>query len=380
MSVQTVLRADSGRFTRSLLALAAAALVAPAVGMVGTATAHATTDACGTDIGSDNTDTTDDSGDTAAGVIRPAADLLTIDPGDGTCAALYTSSGDPEDDGAQVGDTLTARYRRRCCARAVRWSDDFGFLVHHSRRRGCRPVPFGAQITGLLPGASGTSTYKLRAGDKGDSIGFCVTLSADGYLTDVTSSDSVEVFQPWTVVNKRATVSGIAKVGQQLLANLPTMKPVADDESVQWLRGDSEIDGATSATYTVKPADVGKKLSFTVTLSLDGYADQNFDSNAVGPVNAASKTDIFGATPKIAGAAAVGKTLKAIPGKWKTKDVTLKYQWFAGKKPINGATTAKYKVTKKVVGKRLRVVVTGTKTGFTTTKTSSAPTKPVKQK
>ncbi|WP_110206489.1 hypothetical protein [Nocardioides daejeonensis] len=69
--------------------------------------------------------------------------------------------------------------------------------------------------------------------------------------------------------------------------------------------------------------------------------------------------------PVIKGKTKVKKLLKVTKGTWSTSDVTLKYQWLRNGKAIKKATKATYKVTKADKGKKLKVKVTATKSGFT---------------
>ncbi len=80
--------------------------------------------------------------------------------------------------------------------------------------------------------------------------------------------------------------------------------------------------------------------------------------------------------PKVSGKAKVGKKLKTNKGSWNTT-VAVKYQWLRNGKAIKGATKAKYKVTKKDKGKKLKVKVTASKSGW---KSASATSKAVKIK
>lgn len=76
-------------------------------------------------------------------------------------------------------------------------------------------------------------------------------------------------------------------------------------------------------------------------------------------------------TPTISGTAKVGKTLKAIAGRWQPWGVRLSYQWYRSGTKIVGATHSTYRVKSNSTGKKLRVKVTGKKSGYTTvTKTS----------
>ncbi len=77
-------------------------------------------------------------------------------------------------------------------------------------------------------------------------------------------------------------------------------------------------------------------------------------------------------TPKISGTAKVGQKLTARPGAW-TTGTTLTFQWYANGARITGATKSVYTLTSGQRGTKVKVKVTGRKSGYTTaTKTSAA--------
>jgi hypothetical protein len=61
--------------------------------------------------------------------------------------------------------------------------------------------------------------------------------------------------------------------------------------------------------------------------------------------------------PRIRGVAAVTEVLRVTRGAWNPTKVTRKMQWLANGKRIKGATKARLRVTKKLVGKRISVRV-----------------------
>lgn len=83
-------------------------------------------------------------------------------------------------------------------------------------------------------------------------------------------------------------------------------------------------------------------------------------------------------TPKISGTAKVGKTLKAKAGTWKPSGAKFSYQWYRGSSKISGAKKSTYKLVSADKGKRVKVVVTGSKSGYTTASSTSAQTAKVK--
>lgn len=75
-------------------------------------------------------------------------------------------------------------------------------------------------------------------------------------------------------------------------------------------------------------------------------------------------------TPSIGGSPQVGRTLVAVPGTWVPAGAALTYRWYAGGKLISGATGETYVVEPATVGKAIKVKVSATTAGGTTSKTS----------
>jgi len=173
---------------------------------------------------------------------------------------------------------------------------------------------------------------------------------------------------------KAPAISGTAKVGKTLKVTKGTWSPAPTKTTYQWKRNGKAIKGATKATYKVKKADAGTKITATVTVTRTSYtkASKTSKAKAVALLNTKK--------PKIAKkpAAKVGKTLKVTKGTWKTKPKKITYQWYRGKKAIKGATKAKYKLTKADRGKKIRVKVTAQRTGYPKTAVYTTYTKKVK--
>ena len=85
------------------------------------------------------------------------------------------------------------------------------------------------------------------------------------------------------------------------------------------------------------------------------------------------------ATPRISGSATVGSKLSVQRGTW-TSGTSFRHQWLANGADISGATGSALTVTSGMVGKRLSVRVTGSKSGYTTRTTTSAATAAVPKK
>ena len=128
------------------------------------------------------------------------------------------------------------------------------------------------------------STYTLQASDNGKTIKVRVTFTDDvGKEESLTSAATAAVAPPPNSPATGApTISGTAQVGQTLTAST---SGISDSDgltnptySYQWLADDTEIDGATSSTYTVQSSDNGKVIKVRVTFTDDAGHDESLTS------------------------------------------------------------------------------------------------------
>jgi hypothetical protein len=127
----------------------------------------------------------------------------------------------------------------------------------------------------------------------------------------------------------------------------------------------------TGDTYTVAPADMGKKITLTVTAALAGYVTTSKVSALTATV--ATGTFTSAPAPTISGTAVFGQTLTAVTGTW-TSSPTFTYQWRRSGSTTVIGTAARYTLGAADIGKTLTVTVRATKTGFLTTSKSSVAT------
>ncbi|MDR0595964.1 MAG: hypothetical protein LBG50_00265 [Clostridiales Family XIII bacterium] len=78
-------------------------------------------------------------------------------------------------------------------------------------------------------------------------------------------------------------------------------------------------------------------------------------------------------SPKIAGSAAVGRKLTAAAGAL-SQAPSVSYQWYVGGKAVKGASSSAYKVKKSDLGKKIKVAVTISRTGYKSVTAASAQT------
>ncbi len=99
----------------------------------------------------------------------------------------------------------------------------------------------------------------------------------------------------------------------------------------------------------------------------DAFADVTLTAGEkktlVVPVGSA-RSSLIAVRPTVVGTPRVGAKLVAVAGKWGPGKVKLTYRWLRNGKPIRGATTKSYRLTKRDRGTRISVKVTGSKSGF----------------
>ncbi|MEV0894965.1 hypothetical protein [Promicromonospora sp. NPDC050262] len=214
----------------------------------------------------------------------------------------------------------------------------------------------------------------------GSALGKRITVSATGsrtYYTSrtVTSIPTEPVVSGVFSASRSPSVAGTVQVGKTLTANRWTWTPTPTTVKYQWRLDGKAVSGATSKTWTVPASAKGKKVSVAITGSKTGYTTKTLAS----PATAAVKAGVFVApATTITGTVKVGSTLKAVRGTWTPQPSTVKYQWKVGGVAVKGATNYFFKVPASAKGKRVAVVVTGSRTGYTTKTVTSALTSVVR--
>ena len=108
--------------------------------------------------------------------------------------------------------------------------------------------------------------------------GVCVDTVPD----ETNTANNCQFQATWVSVTPAPIISGTAQVGQTLTAST---SGISDPDgltnttySYQWLADDTEIDGATSSTYTVQTSDNGKVIKVRVTFTDDAGNDESLTS------------------------------------------------------------------------------------------------------
>ena len=171
------------------------------------------------------------------------------------------------------------------------------------------------------------------------------------------------------------TITGTAQVGQTLTAGTTGIMDADGLTSVnymyQWIRvdgTDADISGATSITYTLVGADLGKTIKVKVIFTDDASNPETLTSAATAVVSAAANTPATGA-PTITGTAQVGQTLTAGTAAIVDADgltsVSYTYQWIRvatdnTETNISGATASTHTLVAADQGTTIKVKVSFT--------------------
>ena len=187
---------------------------------------------------------------------------------------------------AQVGETLTA--------------DTSGIADED----GLENVSFSYQWLAddtAIQGAT-NSTYTLAGADEGKAIKVQVSFPDNGGNDETLTSAATEAVAAATQPNSPATgaptISGTAQVGKALMADT---SGIADADGLtnatfnyQWLADDTDISGATDATYTLVEADEGKTVKVEVSFTDDGGNEETLTSAATDVVAGNEESAVAG--------------------------------------------------------------------------------------
>ena len=226
------------------------------------------------------------------------------------------------------------------------------------------------------------------ADDEGKTIKVKVAFTDRGGYSETRTSAATGAVaaapQPDRPATGLPTIGGTAQVGETLTADT---SGIADADglttstfSYQWVANDgttdTDISGATDASYTLVADDEGSTIKVRVTVTDDAGNETTLTSAATAAVAARPNSPATG-LPTIGGTAEVGETLTAyttgITDDDGLSNATYGYQWLSDDVEIGGATGWTYTLVADDEGStiKVRVIVTDD-AGNDTTLTSAA--------
>ncbi|TFV99737.1 hypothetical protein [Orlajensenia leifsoniae] len=256
----------------------------------------------------------------------------------------------------QVGQTLTA-------TAGSGWTPAPATLTYKWMRN-------GAAISGAT-----SSIYVPVAADVGTLTTVAVTGAKAGYATKTwTSTTTIKTVADTAFAGEKLpVVSGTRAAGKTLTVTPGAgWTPTPTSYTYRWYRGSALIAGATEASYTQKPDDIGAIVTASVTAVKTGITSRSYRS-----ATAAKTTGAFSgsAVPTIAGDPFVTRTLTARPSTaWVPTPTSYAYQWYRNGTAISKATARTHVVVTADKGAKLTVRVTAVKAGVTSRAGVSAPT------
>ena len=135
------------------------------------------------------------------------------------------------------------------------------------------------------------------------------------------------------------------------------------------------IDGQTGSSLLLTPAHVGAKIAVSVTGERAGTDAKTVTSTATAAV---APGTLVASTPKISGPTKVGNKLRVTVAAW-SPDASYSYTWYANGKVIAKANTTSLTLSKSLVGKTIKVRVTGTAEGYAAKSVYSASTAKIRK-
>jgi len=154
------------------------------------------------------------------------------------------------------------------------WVPSAGSVAYQWRRT------VGATTTNISTGT--TQKYTPTADDQGKTLSVVVTATTTGYATTASQASlatAAVALGTFATPSTLPAISGTVQVNETLSASTGSTWPVGVSLSYQWYRnGTTSITSAQSSTYRLVSADVGARITVTVTGTVAGYAAQSITS------------------------------------------------------------------------------------------------------
>lgn len=257
-------------------------------------------------------------------------------------------------------------------------ADLFGSQTYN---RGARSLQALSTLIGPQAFATVMSTWISSRGGSTGSTADWIALAEK-----VSGRDLTAFYQDWAYDSDKPawpvaltstpvpTVSGDLRVGRTLTA-LPGAWDAGVTFAYQWFVGGDAVTGATGSTYVLTAGDLGQRVAVRVTGTGTGQTQATRTSSSSSAVRPGIQT--LHPTPRIAGTAKVGRTLRVEPGVWDA-GTRLTYRWYVDGHRVAGGTDGTLRVPRSARGDRIRVRVIATKVGHITTSELSAKTSRVR--
>ena len=170
-------------------------------------------------------------------------------------------------------------------------------------------------------------------------------------------------------------VKGEPRVGSPLRATTGRFRPRVDAKTFQWLADGTAVPGATRATYTPAPADVGERLALSVTATRKGTAPLTVTSPA-SPAVRRGRIERSGA-PVVTGDPVVDGTLELTAPTFTPAPGRTEISWWADGEAIEGEDGPSLQLDQALEGADIEAHVDAFARGYVPRRTSSKTVGPV---
>ncbi len=230
------------------------------------------------------------------------------------------------------------------------WSDDQVDLAYQWLRDG-EPID----------GATDTS-YELVAADRGFPVSVRVTATAAGLADLELFSEASDLVLGYFDHTTAPTITGDLEVGGALTVDDGAWSVEGVELARQWYVDGEPVDGATAATYVLRPGDLDGTVSVVTSATALHHHPVTVESAAEGAVGLGRFENVV--LPTVEGEARVGLVLAANEGAWQLEDLALSYRWLRDGEPVDGAMSADYELRPVDLGASIAVEVTAVSGGY----------------
>ena len=237
-----------------------------------------------------------------------------------------------------------------------------------------------------IAGATG-ATYIPASTDEGAYLRYTVTATNPDLPAGLTvsSTPTAPVAADRPVNTVLPAVTGTPQRAFTLTATEGAFTGAGNTYTEQWQHSTNgstwtNIQGATSATYTLDKADEGSFVRLQATAT---NPDSTVTAASIPTATVLAAPPQNATLPAVTGTPRLNGTLSGAPGGWTPQDVTVAYQWQRSNDGvswtnISGASDSAYTLTTADVGQTVRVIATGSNLDGSQA-AASQPTGPVAQ-
>ncbi len=244
--------------------------------------------------------------------------------------------------------------------------------------RGDEPLlqPYGFDVTGVtMPTTSIAETLAnpaIQSGVRNAVAGVNKALKVIKAETGLTESDIIRVPVLYTGNRVGVAIPNAANLigtGHEVVFVAKQHAPAVDGQDLfQSVIEERFAEVGTQVQWVedYRYAHPGGEIHCVTNVVRDHTVAANWwtEGAQAGPVEAAPASFVQVGRTTVKGKFKVGRKIKVTAGKLAPTPTRTTYQWFAGKKAIKGATKPKLKLTKAMVGKKISVRITATRTGY----------------